>query len=214
MSRKRSAQLDADIAEVLTKPISESSYLGGLRYKTEVYGPGGTRSIPPPVRIQDRWPIGTYVKGLRFAFAGHVGKVTGYNREQLKVRFLQPVKVGSQDVRVAEFDVDEIAPVTREQLAIDKLLQRFRTLDDQRKQASEELHEAAVEADRVRASEERVPYAQASDVAKSARRRAADQRWANAVRAEKAVTTKMRDLVIKIRALDPAQVPWGWQNTR
>jgi hypothetical protein len=52
------AQLDREIAEVLAKadikPISESSYLGGLRYKTETYGPGGTRSITEVVSPPSR----------------------------------------------------------------------------------------------------------------------------------------------------------------
>ncbi len=46
---KSRAQIKREIDEVLAKtkvkPISESSYLGGLRYKTEVYGPGGNRPI-------------------------------------------------------------------------------------------------------------------------------------------------------------------------
>jgi hypothetical protein len=56
--KKSVAQLNREIAEALAeaeiKPISESSYLGGLRYKTETYGPGGNRPIaealsPPKV---------------------------------------------------------------------------------------------------------------------------------------------------------------------
>lgn len=46
---KSRAQIKREIDEVLTKtkvkPFSESSYLGGLRYKAEVYGPGGNRTI-------------------------------------------------------------------------------------------------------------------------------------------------------------------------
>jgi hypothetical protein len=47
--KKSHAQIKREVDEVLTKaeikPTSESSYLGGLRYKTEVYGPGGNRPI-------------------------------------------------------------------------------------------------------------------------------------------------------------------------
>jgi hypothetical protein len=49
-TKKTPAQLQREIDEALAgtavKPISESSYLGGLRYKTETYGPGGNRPIP------------------------------------------------------------------------------------------------------------------------------------------------------------------------
>lgn len=51
-SKKSPAQLQREINATLAgtgiKPISESSYLGGLRYKTETYGPGGNRQFTAP----------------------------------------------------------------------------------------------------------------------------------------------------------------------
>jgi hypothetical protein len=48
-TKKSPAQLQREINETLAgtdiKPISESSYLGGLRHKTESYGPGGTHTF-------------------------------------------------------------------------------------------------------------------------------------------------------------------------
>ena len=42
------AQIEQEIAQVV-RPVSESSYLGGLRYRTETYGPGGNQPYPGPV---------------------------------------------------------------------------------------------------------------------------------------------------------------------
>lgn len=213
MARKSPAQLDREIAETLATTSG-----AGL------YDPKRLKAVSRATQhekrkdIEARFPIGSYVKGTRFGFKDRLAKVTGYDlgseedAPRIKIRFIEPM--GEFLPQAPKLEDHEIKAVSKKELAGDKLLARFKALDETRKQAGHELHEAAVEVDRVRDSEERVPYAQASTVVKSARRKAADRRLVKAVRAEKAVTTKMRGLVIKIRAIDPTRVPWGWQNTR
>lgn len=92
--------------------------------------------------------------------------------------------------------------------AVDKLLQRMKVQQDRHAKASEELREAARQSDNVDRDEE------GGHPVEATRKKAAARRWSRAVRAEQSLTNKMRDLVLKIRAIDPKRVPWGWQNTR
>jgi hypothetical protein len=211
MARKTAAQLDREIAESLAATSG-----AGL------YDPKRLKAVSRAAKhekrkeIQARFPIGTHVKGTRraFAFEGAVGKVTGYDlgmdedAPRVKVRLLAPVKYMGRDVRVWTFDAEAIVAVTRDQLAVDKLLESFKALEARRETASVELRNAGRESDGLAYDEEhRHPVT-------PARKKAAAQRWASAVRAEKAISNKMRDIVLKIRAIDPARVPWGWQHTR
>lgn len=215
MPRKSPAQLDREIAEALAATSG-----AGL------YDPKRLRAVSRATQhekrkdIEARFPLGSYVKGKQFAFKDQLAKVTGYDLGMdedaplVKIRFVTPINMGTHMAKTAKLEDDAIKAVSKQELAGDKLLTRFRALDEKRKIASEELHQALVESDRVTESEERVPYAERSKAIKSERRKAADRRSARAINAERAITSKMRDLVIQIRAIDPARVPWGWQNTR
>lgn len=165
--------------------------------------------------IQDRFPIGTVVKATtRTAFYDHLSKVTGYDlgldedAPLVKVRFLVPVKVGSQSVQTAKFHDDEIVTVSKEQRAVDKLLERMKLLEDKHLATREELRLAGRESDGVYDDETH------GHAVTPARKAAAEKRWANAVYAERDLTTKMRKIVLKIRVIDPTRVPWAWRNTK
>lgn len=163
--------------------------------------------------LRQRFPVGSYVKGTRFAFKDQLAKVTSYDTGYddaplVKIRFVRPIDMGTHMAKTAKLGDEEIKAVSKQELEGDKLLARFRALDEKRAQAARDLDEAARQADRVTiADEEGTPV-------DAATRKATRARWAKTVRAEKAITTKMRDLVIKIRAIDPARVPWAWRNTR
>jgi hypothetical protein len=196
MPRKSPAQLDREIAEV----IAATSGAGR-------YDPRRATQHAKRKDVEERFPVGSHVMGTKsaFAFEGAVGKVTGYDfgtdedEVRVKVRLSAPRAYMGKSVRAWAFDPEAIVTVTRDQLAVDKLLERFHALDDKRRLASEELREALAASDRL---------------LDDAERKAADRRSGKAVRAESAITSKMRDLVIQIRAADPTRVPWGWQNTR
>lgn len=211
MAKKTAAQLDREIAEALTATSG-----AGL------YAPKRLKAVARATQhekrktIEGRFPRGAYVRGNRraFAFENVLGKVTGYDlgmdadAPRVKVRFASPVKYMGRDVRVFTFDDEALDTVTPEQLAVDKLLQRMKALREQHDRASEELRNAGRESDGLSADADR------GHPSTPARKKAADKRWGRAVRAERALTSKMRDVVLKIRAIDPARVPRGWQNTR
>lgn len=94
------------------------------------------------------------------------------------------------------------------QRAVDKLLERMKLLEEKHRDASEELRLAGRESDGVYDDESH------GHPVTPGRKAAAARRWSTAVRAEQALTNKMRKIVLKIRAIDPTRVPWGWQNTR
>jgi hypothetical protein len=210
MPRKSPAQLDREIAEALATTSGAS-----------LYDPKRLRAVSRVTQhnkrkdIEARFPIGSYAKGTRlaFAFEGTIGKVTGYDlgadedAPRVKVRLLAPVEYMGKRVQAWTFDADAIIAVTQAQLAVDKLLQRMKALEAKHREASEDLRDAGRASDRITDAEER-------GTRDPARRKAAERGWAKAVRAEQALTNKMRDLVLQIRAIDPARVPWGWQNTR
>lgn len=211
MPKKTAAQLDREIAESLATTSG-----AGLYDPKRLKAVSRATQHEKRKEIEARFPIGAYVKGTRraFAFENVLGKVTGYDlgmdedAPRVKVRFLAPVKYMGRDVRVFTFDDEALVAVTREQLAVDKLLQRMKALQEQHGKASTELRDAGRESDGVTRDEEH------GHPVTPARKKAATKRWARAVRAEKALTGKMRDIVLKIRAIDPSRVPWGWQNTR
>jgi uncharacterized iron-regulated membrane protein len=94
------------------------------------------------------------------------------------------------------------------QRAVDKLLERMKPLEEKHLDAREELRLAGRESDGVYDDETH------GHPVTPARKAAAERRWSTAVRAEQALTNKMRKIVLKIRAIDPTRVPWGWKNTR
>jgi hypothetical protein len=204
---KSSAQLDREIAEVFSKKRPGSSKKPTRHHSTVK---------EKRKDIESRFPIGTYVRGNRraFSFKNLLGKVVGYDlgmdeaAPRVKVRFLAPVEYMGRDLTTWTFTFEALDTVSREQLAVDKLLARMKALQEQQARAVEELRNAGRESDGLSADAER------GHPATPARKKAADKRWGRAVRAEKALTNKMRDIVLKIRAIDPARVPWGWQNTR
>lgn len=211
MTRKTAAQLDREIAEALAATSG-----AGLYDKKRLKAVSRATQHEKRKDIEARFPLGTFVRGnsRAFAFRDVLGKVAGYDlgmdedAPRIKVRFLAPVKYMGRDVKTFTFDDEALDVVTKDQLAVDKLLARMKSLQEQHTKASDELRNAGRESDGLSADAER------GHPVTPARKKAADKRWGRAVRAEKALTNKMRDIVLKIRAIDPARVPWGWQNTR
>lgn len=210
-SKKTAAQLDREVAESLAATSG-----AGL------YDPRRLKAVSRAVQHEKRkdiarhFPIGTYVRGnsRAFSFKDALGKVAGFDlgmeedAPRVTVRFLTPIRYMGRDLKTFTFDAEALDLVTREQLAVDKLLGRMKAFQAQHAKANEELRNAGRESDGLSADAER------GHPVTPARKKAADKRWGRAVRAEQALTRKMRDIVLKIRAIDPSRVPWGWQNTR
>lgn len=112
------------------------------------------------------------------------------------------------DREIAEALAATSGDVSKQQLAVNKLLERLKLLDERHLKAREELRLAGRESDGVYDDET------GGHPVTPARKAAAERRWSNAVRAEQTLTNKRREIVLKVRAIDPTRVPWGWQNTR
>jgi hypothetical protein len=111
---KSSAQIEREIDEVLAKakikPISESSYLGGLRYKTEVYGPGGNRPIGEALSLVPGLPILRHKSGAAKGLFGGRSKLKSTasrkSHAQKKITLLKDIEPGLRNVAQRSLDAE------------------------------------------------------------------------------------------------------------